>query len=105
MSNNVMGPSLEVLRLMPPDVGFLSSELLAAAKKYDSGVFLNIGSCNKLISVVGDVGSAPISMTRHKVRKSPKRSMTGYLRTEWKYTLRDKGYSLLENGEIVPVWR
>ena len=104
-TDNVMAPSLEVLRLMPPNVGFLSAELLAIAKKHDSDVFINIGSCNKLMSVVSDVGSAPISMTSQKVRKSPKRSMTGYLRTEWKYTLRSKGSRLLKNGEIIPVWR
>ena len=56
MPNNVMEPSFEVLRLMPPNRGFLSAELLAIAKKYGSDVFTNIGSCNKLMSVVSDVG-------------------------------------------------
>lgn len=105
MSNNVMGPSLEVLRLMPPNVGVLSSELLATAKKYGSDVFINIGSCNKLMSVVSDVGSAPISMTSKKIRKYPITHGHGYLRTEWRYTLRNKGSRLLKDGEIIPIWR
>ena len=105
MPNNVMEPSLEVLRLMPPNRGFLSAELLTIAKKYGSDVFTNIGSCNKLMSVVNDWRSAPIAMTSKKVRKYPITTGLGYLRTEWRYTLRKKGSRLLKEGKITPVWR
>lgn len=100
----VLDSAIEVMRLMPPNTNFTASTLLKLSKTHSGKVFTSAGSCRRLITLQGDSHMSPFRIT----------SFIGYIKidghiepvrcTFWRYILRKKGHTWLQNGDVKTIW-